>query len=100
MRPTPTYALALALAPSGRDWPTVKYCVSDGSQPNRNLFATLTTGVYRCGFAKSQAAYDEAVEGLFGALDRVEEILSKRRYLTGDTFTEADIRLFGESGLG
>eukprot|EP00620_Florenciella_sp_RCC1587_P021797 CAMPEP_0182556224 /NCGR_PEP_ID=MMETSP1324-20130603/564_1 /TAXON_ID=236786 /ORGANISM="Florenciella sp., Strain RCC1587" /LENGTH=335 /DNA_ID=CAMNT_0024768081 /DNA_START=94 /DNA_END=1101 /DNA_ORIENTATION=- len=61
---------------------------------NEWIYPNINNGVYRCGFAKSQAAYDEAVEGLFGALDRVEEILLKRRYLTGDTFTEADIRLF------
>ncbi|KAJ7362066.1 hypothetical protein OS493_013155 [Desmophyllum pertusum] len=50
--------------------------------------------VYRAGFATTQEAYDAAVKDVFNALDKVEAILSKSRYLTGDTITEADIRLF------
>ena len=48
----------------------------------------------QCGFAQSQGAYNSAVEGLYAALDQVEEILSRQRYLVGATFTEADVRLF------
>lgn len=58
------------------------------------VYPGINDGVYKCGFAKSQAAYDEAVTTLFESLDRVEEILSKQRYLVGGALTEADIRLF------
>mmetsp|Transcript_32428 Transcript_32428/g.54225 ORF Transcript_32428/g.54225 Transcript_32428/m.54225 type:complete len:347 (-) Transcript_32428:1008-2048(-) len=58
------------------------------------VYTSINDGVYKCGFAKSQAAYDDAVTELYKALDRVEEILSKSRYLIGNTLTEADIRLF------
>ncbi|XP_046564990.1 glutathionyl-hydroquinone reductase YqjG-like [Haliotis rubra] len=54
----------------------------------------INNGVYRCGFAQSQEAYDSAIIGLFQGLDHAEEILSKQRYLTGSQVTEADIRLF------
>lgn len=49
---------------------------------------------YRCGFATSQGAYDEAVTELTESFDRLEEILGKQRYVAGDTFTLSDIRLF------
>ena len=61
---------------------------------NDRIYRTLNNGVYRCGFASSQAAYDEAVYPLFDTLDWLEELLSRRRYLTGDRLTEADWRLF------
>jgi putative glutathione S-transferase len=48
----------------------------------------------RCGFAKSQEAYDEAIEELIASFDRLEETLSSRRYIAGDSFTLSDIRLF------
>jgi putative glutathione S-transferase len=51
-------------------------------------------GVYRCGFAGSQQAYEAAYDRLFTALDWVSDRLSDRRYLVGDTITEADVRLF------
>src|SRR6267154_2429789 len=51
-------------------------------------------GVYRAGFAKSQAAYEEPYDGLFATLDWLEERLSKHRYLVGSQITEADWRLF------
>jgi putative glutathione S-transferase len=58
------------------------------------IYADVNNGVYRCGFAGSQAAYEEAYRRLFAALDRLEERLATQRYLVGDTITEADIRLF------
>jgi putative glutathione S-transferase len=58
------------------------------------IFQEVNNGVYRCGFAGSQRAYDKAFDRLFGALDWLEERLAARRYLMGDTITEADIRLF------
>lgn len=61
---------------------------------NEWIYTNINNGVYRCGFAKSQQAYEEAAKDLFGALDKVEEILSRQRYITGDQFTEADIRLW------
>eukprot|EP01006_Ploeotia_vitrea_P054628 TRINITY_DN67909_c4_g3_i1.p1 TRINITY_DN67909_c4_g3~~TRINITY_DN67909_c4_g3_i1.p1 ORF type:complete len:366 (-),score=19.28 TRINITY_DN67909_c4_g3_i1:177-1223(-) len=61
---------------------------------NSWVYPQINNGVYRCGFAKSQEAYDEAVAELFKALDRVEGVLTTNRYLAGDTFTEADLRLF------
>src|SRR5690606_38168665 len=61
---------------------------------NRDVYANINNGVYRAGFATTQAAYEEAVAALFAALDRVEERLSRQRYLAGDRITEADWRLF------
>jgi putative glutathione S-transferase len=61
---------------------------------NRRVFTEVNNGVYRCGFAGSQSAYDEAYERLWNALDWLEERLRDRRYLVGDTITEADVRLF------
>jgi len=61
---------------------------------NDYVYANVNNGVYRCGFAKSQAAYDEAYDALFAAFDTLEERLSGQRYLVGDTQTEADWRLF------
>ncbi len=61
---------------------------------NGFVYDNINNGVYRCGFATTQDAYDEAFELLFLALDEVELRLSKQRYLAGDTLTEADWRLF------
>lgn len=55
---------------------------------------TSENGMYRCGFATRQAPYKKAFHELFDALDKVEAILAEKRYLVGDTLTEADIRLF------
>jgi putative glutathione S-transferase len=61
---------------------------------NEVVFRDVNNGVYRCGFAVSQEAYDEAFTALFGRLDWLSERLSRQRYLVGDTITEADVRLF------
>ena len=61
---------------------------------NDRVYRTLNNGVYRCGFAKTQEAYDDAVLPLFETLDWLEQRLSDRSYLVGDALTEADIRLF------
>ena len=58
------------------------------------IYDTVNNGVYKAGFATSQAAYDEAVTALFQSLSRLEQILGQHRYLTGDTLTEADLRLW------
>lgn len=61
---------------------------------NADVYARVNNGVYRCGFAASQEAYDAAFVELFAELDRLETRLTERRYLCGDRLTEADIRLF------
>jgi glutathionyl-hydroquinone reductase len=58
------------------------------------VFRDVNNGVYRCGFAGTQAAYDAAYTRLFDRLDWLSERLSRQRYLVGDTITEADVRLF------
>ena len=58
------------------------------------IYNTLNDGVYRCGFATTQAAYEAALTPLFDTLDWLEARLSKTRYLTGSLITEADWRLF------
>lgn len=58
------------------------------------IFTEVNNGVYRCGFAGSQEAYEAAYERLWVAMDWLEERLSTRRYLMGETITEADVRLF------
>lgn len=60
----------------------------------RRVFTEVNNGVYRCGFAGSQEAYDEAHDRLWVALDWLEERLADRRFLMGNTITEADVRLF------
>src|SRR3712207_9344122 len=60
----------------------------------QRVYTEVNNGVYRCGFAGSQRAYDRAYERLWTALDWLEERLSGQRYLVGDTITEADVRLF------
>lgn len=61
---------------------------------NTRIYDAVNNGVYKAGFATSQQAYDSAVHTLFAALDWIEDILSRNRYLTGDSITEADWRLF------
>lgn len=61
---------------------------------NARIYDTLNNGVYKCGFATTQEAYDAAIHPLFDTLDWLEERLARNRYLMGDTITEADWRLF------
>ncbi len=61
---------------------------------NQRVFTEVNNGVYRCGFAGSQDAYDAAYDRLFTALDWLEGRLATQRYLVGETITEADVRLF------
>lgn len=56
------------------------------------IYPNINDGVYRCGFAGSQEAYDSAVVKLFDALDKMEEHLSKNRYVCGDKLTLSDVR--------
>jgi putative glutathione S-transferase len=58
------------------------------------VYQDVNNGVYRCGFATAQDAYDDAYRALFARLDWLEERLRTRRYLVGDTITEADVRLW------
>ena len=58
------------------------------------IYAAVNNGVYQCGFATTQEAYDEALVALFGMLDELDERLATRRYLLGAQITEADWRLF------
>ncbi|WP_265523084.1 glutathione S-transferase family protein [Oerskovia flava] len=60
----------------------------------QHVFTEVNNGVYRCGFAGSQSAYDSAYQRLWAALDELEERLGRQRYLVGETITEADVRLF------
>ncbi|QIK42385.1 glutathione S-transferase family protein [Pontivivens nitratireducens] len=62
---------------------------------NRQIYESLNNGVYKAGFASSQEAYDEAVDGVFAMLDQLERRLGDDRpYLFGDELTETDIRAF------
>ncbi|SFI90922.1 glutathione S-transferase family protein [Aerobium aerolatum] len=61
---------------------------------NERIYPAINNGVYRTGFATTQAAYEEAFDELFAGLDELEDRLSRSRYLIGNTMTEADWRLF------
>lgn len=61
---------------------------------NAFVYPNINNGVYKCGFATAQKAYEEAFDNLFAALDSVETTLSSQRYLAGNRITEADWRLF------
>ncbi len=61
---------------------------------NDFIYPKINNGVYKAGFATKQEVYQQAVHELFDALDKIDVILQKQRYLTGDTITEADWRLF------
>lgn len=68
--------------------------LADIEAMNDLIYPAINNGVYRTGFATTQAAYEEAVVEIFDALDILEQRLEAQRYLTGDTITEADWRLF------
>ncbi len=61
---------------------------------NERIYHTVNNGVYKAGFATTQAAYEEAFDALFATLDELEALLGRQRYLVGDRLTEADWRLF------
>lgn len=61
---------------------------------NERVYHGVNNGVYKAGFATTQAAYSEAVQELFVTLDWLEQKLTTQKYLTGDSVTEADWRLF------
>lgn len=61
---------------------------------NARIYDTLNNGVYKCGFATTQEAYDAAIEPLFDTLEWLETHLSENRYLMGERLSEADWRLF------
>jgi putative glutathione S-transferase len=61
---------------------------------NDEIYNKINNGVYRCGFATTQQAYEDAYEALFSALDTIENQLGTQRFLCGDTISEADWRLF------
>lgn len=61
---------------------------------NTLVYDAINNGVYRCGFARTQAPYEQSFRKLFAALDGLEELLGRQRYLVGGRFTEADLRLF------
>ncbi|MDR3440102.1 glutathione S-transferase family protein [Telmatospirillum sp.] len=61
---------------------------------NAEIYANINNGVYRAGFATTQAAYDEAFDRLFATLDSLEDRLRQTPFLLGDEVTEADWRLF------
>lgn len=61
---------------------------------NEKIYVSVNNGVYRCGFAQTQAAYDKACDELFAVLDEIDATLAASRYLCGDRITLADVRLF------
>ncbi|KAG7959301.1 hypothetical protein I3843_10G062800 [Carya illinoinensis] len=63
-------------------------------ETNEWIYHGINNGVYKCGFARKQGPYDEAVKQLYEALDKCEEILGTQRYICGNSVCEADIRLF------
>lgn len=73
-------------------WPADK--LDEMEKVMKRIYTEVNNGVYRCGFAGSQEAYDSAYERLWTALDWLEERLTSQRYLMGDSITEADVRLF------
>ena len=61
---------------------------------NEKIYHAVNNGVYRCGFAQTQSAYDKCCDELFTVLDDIDETLENKRYLCGDKLTLADVRLF------
>ena len=66
----------------------------DIDEINGFVYDAINNGVYRTGLAKSQSAYEESFAKLFAGLDELERRLARQRWLVGDRFTEADLRLF------
>jgi glutathionyl-hydroquinone reductase len=58
------------------------------------IYHTINDGVYKAGFATTQAAYEEAFDALFTTLDALEQRPARRRFLLGDQITEVDVRLY------
>lgn len=77
---------------------TQDYCPpalrEEQNEINDFVYHNVNNGVYRCGFATSQNAYEEAYDQLFNALDVLEDRLGKQRYLVGHQITQADLRLY------
>ncbi len=67
---------------------------SEIDELNSRIYDTVNNGVYKCGFATTQSAYEEAFDALFTTLEYLENRLGEQRYLVGDNITEADWRLF------
>ncbi len=61
---------------------------------NAKIYTAVNNGVYRCGFAQTQSAYEQACSELFTILDQIDSTLATQRYLCGDVVTLADVRLF------
>jgi putative glutathione S-transferase len=82
-----------AVVPSGHDYypPALRAWIDE---INAVVYDNVNNGVYRCGFAGTQEAYEAAAKRLFDVLDMLEKRLSTARYLVDDTLTEADWRLF------
>lgn len=66
----------------------------DIDELSQKIFHDVNNGVYKAGFGQSQAAYDDAYDLLFTAYDKLEERLSKQRFLFGDYITDSDVRLY------
>lgn len=58
------------------------------------IYNNINNGVYKCGFAQSQDAYDYAFQNLFIYLDKLEQLLSEQRFVAGNRLTLSDIRTF------
>ena len=61
---------------------------------NDVIYSDINNGVYKCGFAHSQQAYEQAYDNLFEKLEILEQLLSTQRFLLGDYITDADVRLY------
>ena len=58
------------------------------------IYNHLNNGVYKCGFAESQNAYDSAIKEFTDHMEKLDKLLAKKKFLTGDEFTLSDVRLF------
>ena len=82
-----------SIVPSATDYYPIDL-QKDIDEMNTLIYGPVNAGVYRAGFATTQAAYDEAIANLFDTLDQLDHRLKSQRYLIGDQITEADWRLF------